>query len=129
MKHEACLAAVVSNTPSGGNQSSHTTHLGSQHRHSSQQQLGETTKRGKGQLNETGTNFHRRVGQDQEIKLVNIHHKTENEKEWALIFCMRQYQPRQDCLISYVQDMTNTRLNSKFLTILRCEPTFTEEKI
>lgn len=60
VKHEACLAAVVSNTPSGGNQSSHTTHLGSQHRHSSQQQLGETTKRGKGQLNETGTNFHRR---------------------------------------------------------------------
>ena len=65
-----------------------------------------------------------------------IHYATEPKKKWMLIFLTRQ-----DCLIFYVQDKTETRLNSKipgetktnpsvsvsFFTRPRRESTFNED--
>ena len=51
------------------------------------------------------TNF---LGRAREIRLMKIHYETKTEKKLMLIFSTRR-----DCLIFYVRDETETRLNSK----------------
>ena len=48
---------------------------------------------------------------DREIRLMKIHYETKTEKKVDADFLNKT---RRDCLIFYVRDETETRLNSKF---------------